>query len=187
MLRDQRLPEKKYLMISILFWNIRGVGNSPSIRRLKKLVISMNISVIALQEPKIQGSNIEDLCRKLNFREGFSNISNKIWIMWKHTWDVKMISNSEQLLSVEVKHDSFREPILFSCVYAKNLIEERKFLWEEIVFVSQMGYNQWIVGGDFNVILRQDEKKGGNVSNRDAILDFHQAITNAGLLDLGPT
>lgn len=38
---------------------------------------------------------------------------------------------------------------------------ERLSLWEDLKVASDTN-DAWIVGGDFNVILNIDEKKGGN-------------------------
>lgn len=39
------------MSIKVLFWNLRGIGNLPSLSRLKLLIRTHGISLIALFEP----------------------------------------------------------------------------------------------------------------------------------------
>lgn len=69
-------------MITLLFWNIRGVGNNSSIRRLKNTIKKFKIYMIAIQESKIDEVNILPHSTKIGFSDGISNVGGKIWILW---------------------------------------------------------------------------------------------------------
>lgn len=52
--------------------------------------------------------------------------------------------------------------------------------------LSQSNFNQnWILFGDFNLILSQDKKLGGNLANTNHIDMFRKAIPAGNLSDLG--
>lgn len=47
-------------------WNIRGITNGPSSRRLKRLVSSYKVSCFAILEPRVCNDRIQEYHRKLN-------------------------------------------------------------------------------------------------------------------------
>lgn len=49
---------------------------------------------------------------------------------------------------------------------------ERLELWEELQSIIPDGDIPWIIGGDFNVILNEDEKLGGLTFDQQEALDF---------------
>ncbi|KAL6523070.1 hypothetical protein OROMI_031418 [Orobanche minor] len=59
-------------------------------------------------------------------------------------------------------------------------------LWDDLLSVSQ---NQvpWMVGGDFNIILQPEEKKGGAVPIHSDIEEFNDCLLNCKLHDGGYT
>lgn len=75
-------------MIRTILWNIIGIVNSPSIRRLKKTLTSNKVDICAIFEPKYSKGSIEDYEKKLNCpclpqmrRAIFGNFGNKISIV----------------------------------------------------------------------------------------------------------
>ena len=61
-----------YLMKKII-WNARGVGNRPTVRRLKYLANVHKPNMIAVLEPMVDVSRSEDLMRVLGFDKFYSN------------------------------------------------------------------------------------------------------------------
>ncbi|KAH0644091.1 hypothetical protein KY289_035065 [Solanum tuberosum] len=51
--------------------------------------------------------------------------------------------------------------VLVSTVYAKCSNEERIDLWEELEHIAEDSNMTWVIGGDFNVILREEKTMGG--------------------------
>lgn len=43
----------------------------------------------------------------------------------------------------------------------------------------------WLIGGDFNEILHHREKVGGRAKSDHVLLDFHLAVDECGLIDIG--
>lgn len=58
---------------------------------------------------------------------------------------------------------------------------ERLELWEELQSVISDGDIPWIIGGDFNVILNEDEKLGGLTFDQQKALDFAMFINYCSL------
>ncbi|KAK4390352.1 hypothetical protein Sango_2098500 [Sesamum angolense] len=61
---------------------------------------------------------------------------------------------------------------------------ERRALWDALRAAS-VGASPWIVGGDFNTVLSPDERSGGSAPSGNAMSDFHDAIADYALIDVG--
>ncbi|KAE8713266.1 hypothetical protein F3Y22_tig00110213pilonHSYRG00218 [Hibiscus syriacus] len=60
-------------------------------------------------------------------------------------------------------HNSFRvEALGFSGVYASPQVEKHKLVWKHLINLNPGENEAWVLGGDFNSILRLDEKDGGS-------------------------
>lgn len=56
-----------FLMHTFMSWNIRGLSNGPSLRRLKKLISIKKLSYFALLETIVTKGTIKEFERKLNY------------------------------------------------------------------------------------------------------------------------
>lgn len=61
------------IIMSILFWNICGVGNVGTLSHLKYLIKHHQIKLVGLVEPKINGENADRQCQKLGF-DGYHRV-----------------------------------------------------------------------------------------------------------------
>lgn len=61
-------------------------------------------------------------------------------------------------------------------VYAKCSLQERRLLWEDLISFSASISVPWIVGGDFNAIIGQHEKQGGDPPRRTSMTDLKDFI-----------
>lgn len=64
--------------MNILAWNIRGLVNKPSLRRLKRIIKSNKIACFAIFEPKLGQSHLRDISSKLNVSDSVSNLEGNI-------------------------------------------------------------------------------------------------------------
>ncbi|XP_027150341.1 phospholipid-transporting ATPase 2-like [Coffea eugenioides] len=95
---------------------------------------------------------------KFGFHPAVSNITNKIWVLWKSEFAVNVLINSEQFIHVTVTNVSWRSEVCCSFVYAKCSPVERRSLWADLMSIlGNLVSKPWIVGGDFNVIAVEDE------------------------------
>lgn len=106
-------------MIKLLTWNIRGVGNIATVRRLKKLCSLHGFSIIILLEPFVAADQIKSLSTKLGFQDCLASENNKIWILWRHNLTVQLLSQTDQLVNLRCCHPLLPRQIFISAVYAK--------------------------------------------------------------------
>ncbi|KAL3617571.1 hypothetical protein CASFOL_037892 [Castilleja foliolosa] len=94
---------------------------------------------------------------------------------------VKMINGMEQALTVKISMDKI---VLFcTFVYAKWNRNDRRQLWD---YIEQQDFDKenWIIGGDFNCILKANEKSGGNAPCMNSIADFNTCLVDNSLSEL---
>ena len=70
-------------------------------------------------------------------------------------------------------------------IYAPNNKNLRKKVWDTLSNIKSKDYfGRWIIMGDFNVTLYDQEKKGGSVSQLEGRLDLMDFINKEGLMDM---
>ena len=81
-------------MIKLLFWNARGVGNKPTIARLRKLCRLNSLSLVVLCEPLLGLSQLDSVRVRLNFPYGLANTESRIWVFFYRTWSTVVVAQS---------------------------------------------------------------------------------------------
>ncbi|KAK4710274.1 hypothetical protein R3W88_004787 [Solanum pinnatisectum] len=166
----------------IIFWNIRSVNTQKAFERLIDLNRRHQYSFIALMEPFQGPQELEQYKIKLGFNHSFCNCSAKIWIFWEEGWNVQIIKDSGQQVTMSVICNNVE--FLLTVVYARCSSMERLELWDEMEDIAQQHQKPWMIGGDFNVILNEEEKQGGLPFMQREAMEFAQCINNCGLIEL---
>lgn len=96
---------------------------------------------------------------------------------------------SAQMITVSVLMEGVQEEVFITFVYAYNLIEERKELWSDLKAHQDsplIRNKPWIVCGDFNEILEDQEHSGHEHSSilAPGMGDFQEAVSYCSLLDM---
>ncbi|KAG5570617.1 hypothetical protein H5410_060383 [Solanum commersonii] len=138
-------------------------------------------SFIALMEPFQQPSELDTYRRGLGFDNALVNSSGKIWIFWNNQWQGSIMGDSHQQISMKFEMGS--SVFFITAVYARCTQLERLELWEELEQFDPLNY-PWIVGGDFNVILNEEEKLGGLEFTQMEAIDFAQCINTCALSEV---
>lgn len=73
---------------------------------------------------------------------------------------------------------------MITIVYERCNALERLELWENIEVMAQIQQIPLLIGGDFNVILNEKEKKGGLPFIQYEVMDFNYYINRSGLTKL---
>lgn len=168
--------------MSAIIWNMRGFGNTSALVYLKNMLNTHRPFVLGILEPKQQPNMIEEYAQKINYPNfaHFSPLNTHIWLFWLQGIQVTTLDVSEQHVTVLVGGDF---PLRISFVYAKCLRVDRNELWNHLRTQSNND-TPWIVGGDFNTILRTSEKRGGVVPDLGSIQDFQECLIDANLSEI---
>ncbi|KAL1533958.1 hypothetical protein AAHA92_33765 [Salvia divinorum] len=124
--------------------------------------------------------------RRFGLQFGCANISGKIWIFAHRDWHVEVVDDSDQVIHVIVSAAIFPVPIYLSIVYAKCTRGGRYSLWNKLRDISLLTDGMpWLVGGDFNTFLTEEERQGGTAERHGEMMDFADAIADCQLFDPG--
>lgn len=115
-----------------------------------------------------------------------NHYNNRIWLTWRHDYyQVNPISKTAQQITCEVMFLPFQ--IAFEISYVRKIGKScgkvRKELWESLLIQSRRCSKPWMVLGDFNSIIKADDRIGGNHESWLEIVDFHECVTDCGLLE----
>ena len=98
---------------------------------------------------------------------------------------VEMLTTSEYRIHALVKVPSQSHNCLLTAIYAFSNFNKRKMLWEYLKNLAPLVNLPWVLLGDFNKMLTEDEKMEGLPLNGNRISTFRECIDQCGLMDLG--
>ena len=108
--------------------------------------------------------------------------------MWHPSVRVDVFYKSLQVITCEVLLPSSTSPIVVSFVYASFEETDRRYLWNELISISNSQRLQgkpWAVLGDFNQVLRPEENSAATSPNIDLQTRlFADSLIQSGLVDL---
>ncbi|KAL0412318.1 UNVERIFIED_CONTAM: hypothetical protein Slati_3821500, partial [Sesamum latifolium] len=87
-------------------------------------------------------------------------------------------------LHLRFSTDLLPHGLLCTWVYAKHTRAQRRELWNDIRNINP-GDEPWLLGGDFNIILEANERKGGAAPKIRTMEDFSDMLLDCGLQDAG--
>lgn len=105
--------------------------------------------------------------------------------IWKNEINTQLISESDQHVKMEFSHNMLSSTIMLSFVYGSCDGRVRRTLWQDLI--SSSTSSPWLVVGDFNVVLNQEEKLGGCHINLNECAEFSNMISQVGLTNMGYT
>ncbi|KAF3494084.1 hypothetical protein DY000_02057498 [Brassica cretica] len=111
----------------------------------------------------------------------------RIIIIWKDTVSVRVLKQSSQSVSYEVKLPG--SPLfVFTSIYAFNERVDRADLWVELLDIYQshsLDTIPWVLGGDFNQIIHPAEHSLPDVNSLTPdMIELRDCFTQMGLYDL---
>lgn len=104
---------------------------------------------------------------------------------WGDNVDVARESQTDQCIHVRGTEKESGKSFLCSIIYAKCTYVERRDLWDNLISFGNSLSEPWMVGGDFNVVTKADEKLGGLQPNLRSMQEFHECISQCQLMDGG--
>ncbi|XP_070054198.1 uncharacterized protein [Nicotiana tomentosiformis] len=105
--------------------------------------------------------------------------------MWPGNNQTSVISVDEQQITIKIQNGVKNSNMFVTAVYAKCNANERKDLWSSLEGTHMVIDGPWFIGGDFNIILDLDEKRGGRPHRMYKNLDFSSCMDNCEVKDLG--
>ncbi|GMI70382.1 hypothetical protein HRI_000707500 [Hibiscus trionum] len=174
----------------ILCWNCQGLGQAPVVQHLRDYVCLSNPEVIFLCETKINNVACSQLCLSLGFinviaippMEGCSSIA----LFVTNDINITLLSYSPRYIHTQITSNNCN--MFFTGIHGYSETSQKYKTWEIIDSLNINNNNiPWLLGGDFNEILSDSEKQGGNRRARSQITNFRHCLSRNNLFDCKPT
>lgn len=170
-------------------WNVRGL-NIPLKQSIKVTFMKdNNVDIMGVLECKLNETRLDSLMRsKLVGMKQCNNFglhdAGRILVIWNSTMvDVIIVGIISQLIHLSVSCKVTSHTFLVTFVYDFHTIVNRRSMWEKLLSFDLGKHEPWMVLGDFNFVLRDNEKKNGQPITSYQVRDFVQCCMNLGLSD----
>ncbi|OMO92976.1 reverse transcriptase [Corchorus capsularis] len=168
----------------------RGLGRREKRKAMKSLVVRCQADFLLLQESKLE--NVDD--RSLNSIWGNNKFESRvapavgpagglISIWDKDFFDLNLAIVENRYIVCVGKLKLNGVQCLIGNIYAPNDEQGRLILWQEIKDLKEQFDLPWILGGDFNTVLKMDEREGA-APNTLGISSFGDSVNDMQLVDL---
>ncbi|KAA3475297.1 reverse transcriptase [Gossypium australe] len=167
MLEEENDPlitlEEQPNAVKILSWNVRGLGRSRTVKRLKNKLRAINPRILFFMETKLSSKWMEAVRLKCGFENvidiGALGSKGGLSLGWKGNSLIRLKSFSSFHINVEVcdnECDAFWRLMGF---YGNPDERSRVESWELLRRLNHDQTTPWVVLGDFNEITNSFEKK----------------------------
>ncbi|XP_070051572.1 uncharacterized protein LOC142173617 [Nicotiana tabacum] len=184
---------KHYLsqnIVKLLSWNVRGPKAPNKQNEVTFPCNKEKIGLIGLLETNIKSSRIDQIANKIF--GGWHYITNleshyngRIWILWRSDYfNVTLIERTTQVVTCEVKYIPMQVEFMVSFVYAFNTSEGKRELWNKLTQQKIRYDKPWLILGDFNAVLRVDNRCDGVLVTLAEVAEFQSCIDTCELLEL---
>lgn len=149
------------------FWNIRGFNKPLKQNGVLDHTRKNKVVIMGILESKLKQQRMKDIVRK-KFRrwriaDNFQNNPNgHILIIWKEDKVyLEILESSEQSIHCLATCKFSSNKFCISFIYAFNTVVGRRSLWDNLRRFNSSLEMPWVLLGDFNNVLNDEEKSNG--------------------------
>ena len=109
-----------------------------------------------------------------------------IWLLWRSDLvQVDVLASTEQEIHalIWVRFQNFSW--IISAIYASPRFVDRCLLWDNLTMLASLHNLPWALMGDFNEVLSEDEKLGGNTISQRRVRVIQDCMNSCQMMDLG--
>ena len=174
--------------MSLISWNCQGFGATLAIQNLREEVRKERPQIVFLMETKQKRKFLERKRRALNFEEAWYvdpiGLGGVLALWWKENVVVNIISSSRNVIHTKIDSVSPNFPDYITFIYGPPIENERMLIWDQLRRMASSIVGSWLCVGDFNDLLSQGEKMGGNPHVLRRILNFQLLVSDCELMEI---
>ncbi|XP_020253738.1 uncharacterized protein LOC109830781 [Asparagus officinalis] len=155
----------------------KSVGNSGSGIQISRIISSPTVQHFS--SPAVNTTGFTSVTKEKSAKRNSGKVNNQGLS--------QLLRSSNQFMTCAVESKDYRLSCIFTVVYALNDNSGRKSLWHDILAFKQNVSCPWIIGGDFNTIIDNNEKIGGSLVTDTDTEDFQNFISSCQLMHLKTT
>ena len=172
--------------MSIFSWNCQGAGSSETVQQLRVFRRKYFPDFLFLMETKQKDVYVKGLQQSLGYDHLFTvepvGLSGGLAVMWKDSYSVSVLSSDKRIIDMEVKLGSIK--FFLTCVYGDPVTAKRQEVWDRLVDIGLVRDEAWILAGDFNELMSNEEKLGGAVRSDASFWNFRNMAENCKIREL---
>lgn len=159
---------------NVLCWNVRGLNDRVKRASVRNLIASSGATIVCFQETKIETWSPSLLCETL----GPGMMNNYVYLPASGTAGGVLIAAAERFFMVTPLHSSdhtvsakittLQDNATWSItgVYGPQSDQDKIAFMQELCDLKQHMEARWLILGDFNLILRAEDKNNQRVDIR---------------------
>jgi exonuclease III len=175
---------------NILFWNVRSLGRGARRNVVADMVRQHCISVVCLQETKMPVIDDPMIYGMLGTDFSYAFVPTEgsrggILVAWRSSiWSGMNIHISMHALTLRLSHHSLNHLWWLTVVYGPPHDDEKEFFLQELRVIRSGRIGPWlVVGGDFNLIYKAEDKNNARL-NRQLMGKFCCPLQDLELVEL---
>ena len=171
-------------------WNVWGLNNTHKQQEVRNWIQFQNLDIVGLLETRISHNKMEEVQAStfplnwgtINNIEG--NINCRILVGWNSSkFCVQCVHVIDQWVTCDVSSVGNPQVTRFTFVYGSNNYSDRVSLWHYLRAESVSNdCIPWSILGDFNAVLRSNDRSGGSTIWHSHHNDFSDCVMRASLL-----
>ena len=171
-----------------LSMELSWLGNLRTGRKLVEITQAKDTFVVFLAKTPANDARLEIVLRSIEhdhrwvvLREG---IGGGLALFWKSLINLTVVGSSKYYIDAVINKDSDNE-WHFTSFYGEPETAGRIEALDKLRYLNSQSNTSWLCIGDFNEIIRQDEKVGGGIRPHNPMQFFREVIDECGFMDLG--
>jgi hypothetical protein len=168
--------------------NCRGLGNPRTVQEIARLVRAQDPSVVFLIETWQDDGPLERLRCQLQFANKFvvksKNKGGGLCLLWKNEMKLRVQSFSHSHIDAFVSENQ-PDAWHLTGFYGAPETHLREESWTLLQRLNSQSALPWCCLGDFNELVRVEEKQGRLSRSENQMQRFHDALDDCGFIDLG--
>ncbi|XP_059064117.1 uncharacterized protein LOC131856369 [Cryptomeria japonica] len=184
LLAQTRTQDKRSLEMTLTLQSKARVGEK------KRRGAKSNKEKLEIAETKIKEEDVNVFSRKFPAWKcilvGAQGASGGLVALWKDSiMDVVVIRSTRWWQWLKIQSFQLQTIFFLINIYGPNNSNLKLQMWEELADIMRNDReNLFILGGDFNVIIRPSNKMGGVGWNKQSQRDLSSFVMNSGLIEI---
>ncbi|KAL0016452.1 hypothetical protein SO802_003521 [Lithocarpus litseifolius] len=176
--------------MNIIVWNSRGILKPNFQNHVRELTRVHDPALFVVMETHLGGERAKEITDRLSYEGAIhTNTIGRaggLWVLWNSDKaELFQLTSIEQEIHVSVKVYNSKFTWIFSTVYASPRLAERSILWNNLCSVVDSHNLPWVIAGDFNEPLCDNNKFGGRSISVNRSLLFKECLDRCNMIDLG--
>jgi exonuclease III len=177
--------------MKVLTWNIRGLNGRSKQRILQNCIKMEDPDILLLQETKCTGKIAEEIFKRCwhtcdSYHTDSKGVAGGLAILWNPaTVILDQGFSTSGTLTAHYRAIGSEKDGLITNAYGPQNNQDKDLFLQNLAYISSIVEAQrWIIGGDFNMILTLEEKRGGKKRLEQDNIKFQELLDQHKLVDI---